>query len=189
MKIVPLGFLISALVGLSSLAPARELSGVKLPDQTVVAGKSLVLNGMGIRKATILNVKVYVAGLYLENKSGDPASVISSTKVKRLVLHFVRDVTRDQIVGAWKEGFEKNASKELPRLQGRVNTLNGWMVNFHSGEVLTFSYVPGSGIEVQVKGKVVGSVPGDDFARALFSIWLGREPPNAELKAGLLGRS
>lgn len=189
MKILSFTVLVLALVGFSAPAPARELAGVKMPDRTMVAGKSLVLNGMGIRKATILNVKVYVAGLYLEAKSTDAASVIASVKVKRLVLQFVRDVTRDQIIEAWKEGFEKNAGKDLPRLQSRIATLNGAMVKFRSGEALTFSYVPGSGIEVQVKGTVAVTLPGDDFARALFSIWLGQEPPNAELKAGLLGQS
>ena len=32
-----------------------------------------------------------------------------------------------------------------------------------------------------------GTIKGDDFAKAFFSIWLGAKPPNPELKAGLLG--
>ena len=28
---------------------------------------------------------------------------------------------------------------------------------------------------------------GDDFAKAFLSIWLGTDPPNPEIKAGLLG--
>jgi hypothetical protein len=34
-----------------------------------VAGKTLTLNGMGLREATILNIDVYVAGLYVEHPS------------------------------------------------------------------------------------------------------------------------
>ena len=30
-------------------------------------------------------------------------------------------------------------------------------------------------------------VPGDDFAKAFLAIWLGTEPPNPEIKTGLLG--
>jgi hypothetical protein len=188
-KLLPFVALIAALLGLSPSASARELAGVKMPDRTVVAGKPLALNGMGIRKATFLKVKVYVAGLYLEKKSADPAVVISSAQTKRLVLQFVRDVTRDQIAEAWEEGFEKNGGKDLPRLRARIRQLDGWMADFHSGDVLTFTYVPGSGVEVQVKGVVVGTLSGDDFARTLFSIWLGPEPPNADLKTGLLGQA
>jgi hypothetical protein len=40
---------------------------------------------------------------------------------------------------------------------------------------------------VCVNGAVKGTIAGDDFARALFAIWLGARPPNAELKTGLLG--
>jgi hypothetical protein len=62
-----------ALLGRS--AAAGKLAGVALPDSITVESKTLVLNGMGIRKATIFRAKAYVAGLYLENKSrsADPA--------------------------------------------------------------------------------------------------------------------
>jgi hypothetical protein len=40
---------------------------------------------------------------------------------------------------------------------------------------------------VSVNGAVKGTITGDDFSRAFISIWLGNEPPNPELKAGLLG--
>jgi Chalcone isomerase-like len=39
---------------------------------------------------------------------------------------------------------------------------------------------------VDVKGAAKGTIKGDDFAKAFFSIWLG-DPPNPELKSGLLG--
>jgi len=173
---------------LSSLAAARELAGVTLPDRAVVAGKAVLLNGMGIRKATFLKVKVYVAGLYLETKSADPAVVIASVQAKRLVLQFVRDVSRDQIVDAWEEGFQKNGGKDLPGLRARIRKLDSFMTDFRSGDALTFTYVPGSGVQIAVKGAALGTLPGEDFARTFFSIWFGPDPPNEELKAGLLGR-
>ena len=42
---------------------AASLAGVTLPDTAQVAGTTLVLNGLGLRKKFV--VKVYVAGLYL----------------------------------------------------------------------------------------------------------------------------
>ncbi len=61
------------------------------------------------------------------------------------------------------------------------------MTDMQAGQRLRFAYEPGAGIHVAVNGAVKGTIAGDDFARALFSIWLGSRPPNAELKAGLLG--
>jgi hypothetical protein len=52
---------------------------------------------------------------------------------------------------------------------------------------MSFTYKPRSGVLVDVGGAAKGTVEGDDFAKALLSIWLGARPPNANLKAGLLG--
>ena len=39
------------------------------------------LNGLGLRTATMLKVKVYVIGLYLENKSSDPQAIIALSSI------------------------------------------------------------------------------------------------------------
>ena len=54
---------------------------------------------------------------------------------------------------------------------------------------MSFQYKPGQGLQVEVNGAAKGNIKGDDFAKAFLSIWLGAEPPNPELKAGLLGGS
>jgi hypothetical protein len=65
--------------------------------------------------------------------------------------------------------------------------LNSWMTDIESGQRMTFVRTPGTGISVDVNGAPKGTIPGDDFARAFLSIWLGDAPPNPELKDGLLG--
>ena len=64
--------------------------------------------------------------------------------------------------------------------------LNGWMADVKSGEQVTFVYTPDMGVQVDVNGKIKGAIKGNDFAKAFFSIWLG-DPPNPELKSGMLG--
>ncbi|NUN13239.1 MAG: chalcone isomerase family protein [Myxococcales bacterium] len=167
---------------------ARSKEGVSFPDSITVDGKTLVLNGLGTREATVFNVNVYVAGLYLEQKSSDAAAILSSTGTKRLVLKFVRDVERDDIVDAWSDGFEKNAKGQLGALKSKISKLNGWMADMAEGENLSFTYIPQKGTTVEINGKSKGTIDGDDFARALFSIWLGSSPPNSGLKSGLLGK-
>ena len=56
-----------------------------------------------------------------------------------------------------------------------------------SGQQLTFVRLPHAGVQVLVNGVPRGTIEGDDFSRALMSIWLGAAPPNPELKSGLLG--
>jgi hypothetical protein len=166
---------------------AGQLAGVSLPDQLTVQGRVLVLNGMGVREATLLRVHVYVAGLYLEARSSDAARIIAAEETKRLVLSFVRDVGRDNLVTAWNEGFAKSGGPVSAGLRDRLATLNGWMVDVKRGDTLTFTQVPGKGIGVEIKGQAKGTLDGADFSRALWGIWLGDQPPNQKLKLGLLG--
>ena len=88
---------------------------------------------------------------------------------------------------AWEEGFEHNAKEQLPALHERIERLKGWMADMQSGQRLTFIHKPGAGMQVDVNGTGKGTIPGDDFATAFLSIWLGAHPPNSGLKSGLLG--
>lgn len=167
-------------------AAAAECVGVAFPDQLEVDGKVLVLNGLGLREATMLKIDVYVAGLYLERKSGDPATILGTEQTLRFAMRFVRDVEREDIVEAFTEGYE-NAADNLDALGDRIATLNRWMPSVADGDRLAFTYRPGKGLEVQVGDTVRGTIPGPDFARATLAIWLGDEPPNPGIKTGLLG--
>jgi hypothetical protein len=128
-----------------------------------------------------------VAALYTVKATSDSNAILASNSPTLLVLHFVRNVGASDLTKAWEEGFEANAKAQLPALQQRVDTLKSWMADMKKGERLTFMHKPGGGIQVDVGGTAKGTIEGDDFARPFLSIWLGPQPPNAGLKAGLLG--
>ena len=178
-----------ALIALAATtAHAGSKAGVTMPDTIKVGDKELTLNGMGLREATFLKIDVYVAGLYLEQVSSNPTEIITSNQTKRLVLRFVRDVDRDDIVKAWREGFAGNATVKLATIKPLIDRLNAWMVGFDDGDTLTFTYRPGEGLAVDVGTTRKGILKSDDFARSLFAIWLGPKPPTSALKRGLLGK-
>lgn len=177
-----------AAVAVAPIAPASaaECLGVTLPDSSEVAGQTLVLNGVGPRLATFLDVKVYAAGLYLPAKSSDAAAIIAADEARQIQLHFVRSVDGEEIAGAWSDGFKDNAGDGLSALEPRIAQLGGMMEDMAEGDVMMFTYVPGTGTEVTIDGTAKGTIEGADFASTLFAIWLG-DPPNDEIKAGLLG--
>jgi hypothetical protein len=167
-------------------AAAKACLGINFPDQAQVDGSSLALNGLGVRKATLLKIDVYVAALYVATPSNDPNAILGSKASIKLILHFVRDVSAGDISNGFDEGFARSAKAQIPALQGRIAMLEGWMPDLTTGQQLTFIFRPGSGVQVDVNGTVKGTINGDDFAKAFLSIWLGN-PPNPEIKAGLLG--
>jgi hypothetical protein len=179
--------LIVLVASFSGLASAAECEGVSMANSVNVGGARLVLNGMGIREATLLKIDVYIAGLYLPAKTTNGNKAASDDVAKRLTLKFVREVSKQDIVNAWKEGFDKTAGGNKQALKERIQKVNGWMANMKVGDELSFTYVPEKGLEVSVKGAVKGVVEGADFMKAFFLIWLGNSPPNPGLKSGLLG--
>ncbi len=182
---VLLPFLAAAL----AVAPvlAGTLAGVTLPDTVEVGGQVLHLNGMGLREATFLRIDVYVAGLYLPHPTRDPEAILADAGPKRLVMHFVRGVGAKKLVHAWHEGFEKAAGKDLEEIRAGEKRLCSFMEDVAAGDEIVLTEIPGRGVEVTVRGRVKGVIPGRAFARALWSIWLGPNPPNEDLKEGLLG--
>ena len=171
-------------VALSAAAVhTREESGVSLPEIVAVAGRELHLDGMGLSKKAFF--KVYVAGLYLEKPTADAQAAIDTDEGKRIVLVMLRDVSRDAFVHAVETGILRNSSRSMPALRARLDLLEQALPALNRGNVLDFTYLPGVGTLMRGQGKEM-TIPGKDFADALFSAWLGMKPVNATLKRELL---
>lgn len=170
----------------ASPALAGELAGVTLADSAEVGGKTLTLNGLGLRKKAIF--KVYVAGLYLESEMSDPDAILAADAPRRVVMALVRKVSADQLCGGWEDGLEGNTPDASADLQAAFKTLCDYMDDVQAGDSLVFTYVPGTGTEVEVKGESKGTIEGKAFADALFSCWIGPKPPGEDFKEGLLGK-
>ena len=166
-------------------ALAKEVAGVSLPETTTVDGKTLKLNGAGLRKKVVF--KVYVAGLYLETPSRDAATVISSDQVKRMQLSVLRSLSSHQVSEAIEEGFEKNSKANMAALKPKLEKLETMIPNVEKGDQILLTYVPGKGTVVSAKNVEKGVIEGKDFADALFSVWLGPSPVQEDLKKALLG--
>src|SRR5262249_51531939 len=133
------------MVALTPSVHAAECIGVTMPDEYKLGADTLVLNGLGARLATMLKVRVYVAGLYLKEHAHDPAAIIGTDQPRYLELDFVRDVTKQEMTDAWGEGFKKNAGAKLPGLSNEIAMLDGAMADLAKGSKLAFAYQPGKG--------------------------------------------
>jgi hypothetical protein len=164
-------------------AHARTLAGVELPDTVVIDGNTLRLNGMGLRQATALRVKAYVGGLYLVEPSSDPAKVIASSQPKRVTMKFLRNIDRESLTSGWAESLRNVGGKST-----EISQFAALVPDVKKGDAMSFTWRPGAGLEIAANDQVRGSIPGDDFARALFTVWFGPEPGDENLKRGMLGR-
>jgi len=180
-----LSVLICVLVAIFELH-AGTLAGVTLPDTAQVGGKTLVLNGMGIR--TKFMVKVYIAGLYLEQKSSDPAAIIKADAPKQIVMKFVHGASKSQMSDAFQEGFENNSPDAAKTLKPDIDRLLAALDAVKVGDQMVFTYVPGTGTTMSINGQDKLTIAGPAFGQLMMSVWLGPKPPNADMKKGLLGQ-
>lgn len=175
---------------LFALAPsptaAAELAGVQMADSTRAGDTTLVLNGLGLRKKAIF--KVYVGGLYLESKQTDTSRILAHDGPRRMVMHFVRSVGKGSIADAWTDCLAANTPDASAEVKGQFGKLSGWMDDVSDDDQLVFTYVPGEGTAVEVKGTAKGTLEGKPFADALLACWIGPEPPSDDFRAGLLGQ-
>ena len=177
-----------AALALAAGLGAADLAGVTMPDTVTVSGKTLRLNGLGLR--TKVFFKIYVGGLYLENPTHDAARAISADETKRVVMHFLyKNVTKKQLDEAWQEGFEQNSVPIGAEAKAGLAQLEGWMADVSAGQEIVFTYEPGTGTTVELAGQKKGTIAGAEFMQALWKVWLGPHPPTADLKKGLLGKS
>lgn len=171
---------------LAAVAVAGTLASVTMPDTMDVDGQKLALNGMALRKKVIF--KVYVDGLYLPQKENSGEKILLADGMRVNVMHFLRSVEASKMNDAWLDGLKANTPGHSPELKKQFDTLCSWMEEMKDGEKLTFTYRPGKGTEVNVKGKIKGTLEGKSFADALFACWIGPKPgPGESFKKGLLG--
>jgi hypothetical protein len=177
-----------ALLGLASVLNlhAASLAGVTLPDTAQVGNTTLVLNGLGLR--TKYMVKVYVAGLYLPQKSSDAIAIINADAPKRIVMHFLHGASKKQMSDAFDESFSDNTPDLRKTMQADIDRLFGALEPVKEGDQMVFTYVPGTGTTLAINGNDKMTIAGPAFGRMLFSVWLGPKPPNAGLKKGILGQ-
>ena len=184
--IKPLFFSLAYLLIITA-AYAREVANITFPDSMQVANTKLVLNGAGLR--TKFFVKVYAGALYLKNKSNRVEGILDDNNAKRIIMHFIHDeVNKEKLTSAWIDGFKNNQDeKTYKSLVARLQTFNSYFSNLRKGDRVILDYFPSQGTQVTIKDEVKGMIPGQDFQRALLSVWLGDDPADWSLKDAMLG--
>ncbi len=166
------------------LPASVEIEGVQFPPSYKTAEVELELNCVGLMRYMYV-LKGYVAGLYLADE--EHAEDVLADVPKRLELSYFWDIAGADIGDAGDKLVAQNVDAEtLTRLRPQLDQIRALYENVRPGDRYALTYVPGRGTELALNGKPKGTIPGADFARAYFAIWLGAKPIDADLKKQLL---
>lgn len=165
-----------------------EVNGVTVPRKIEVQNKTMQLNGAGGRSKMWL--EVYVQALYLSQLSQDPKFIIDSDTEMAIRIEITSSmVSSNKLTKAMNAGFEKSAGSNLEELRPRIEQFKTLLSDpITEKDVFVLWYNPFDQTVNVIKNEVVkGKVPGFDFKKALFGIWLSDKPVDENLKKHLLG--
>jgi len=171
-------------------ASAARIEGQTFDEHIRLADAELVLNGVGMRG--VLWIKGYVAGLYLAQKGSTPEKVLAVKGAKRIQMKMLLDVEAKEFSKAFNVGIRRNSSEvENAVLKDRIDQFDHVIEligKVNKGDVVNLDFMPGRGLVLTVNGVVKGQpIPGEDLYAGILKIFIGEQPVDKKLKAGLLG--
>ena len=163
------------------------ISASEPPEAIEFEGNTLMLNGKGTR--VVFFMKVYEGSLYLESKSSDADEIINSTSPMALRIDVTSEmVTADAMKKALSEGLEKSTNNNTGPILNEIEQLSSsFNSDVSSGDFYEFIYIPELGTHVLKNSELVEIIPGFDFKKAFFGIFLSNNPIQKNLKKAMLG--
>jgi hypothetical protein len=165
-----------------------EKDGVIVPKSMEFNNEKLVLNGYGTRSKAWLDL--YVQALYLTVPSQDPQEILDSETEMAIRIEIISKlVSSKKLTKALENGFEKSCGDNLAIMQPKIDLFKNMLTDaIVDNDVFVLLYNPSEiAIEVYKNNLLKGKIPGSDFKKALFGIWLSDNPADDDLKNELLG--
>jgi len=180
-KLLPLVLL---LFSFFTLAPSYA---AEIPSEMEYKGAKLTLNGHGTRIRFFM--KAYEGSLYLESKSNNAEEIINDDVPMSIRMDVISSlVTPDAMRTALNEGLEKSTGNNTNPIIKEINQLNSSLNSeVGAGDFYEFIYLPNSGTHVLKNSESVDVIPGIEFKKAFFGIFLSNNPIQKSMKKAMLG--
>ena len=144
------------------------------------------LKGVALLRYLIF-IKAYAGAFYLpETSSGNQAL---EDIPKHLVLEYRVAISARDFADATREKIRESVSSEtFQRLLPKIESLNRLYRDVEPGDRYALTYIPGTGTRLTYNAETLGTIEGPEFARAVFSIWIGNNPIDTVFRDRLLGK-
>ncbi|MFZ5562539.1 MAG: chalcone isomerase family protein [Thermodesulfobacteriota bacterium] len=163
---------------------AAQINGAVFEKESYINQKRLTLRGAGLLRYLVV-IKAYAGAFYLDEDL--PPDRALDDAARRLVLHYFHAIPADGFAKATTTMIEKNVTPaQFARMAPRIDQMNALYRDVAPGDRYTATYIPGTGTELALNGRSLGTVPGADFSRAFFSIWIGAHPIDKGFRNDLL---
>ena len=165
-----------------------EIGGIVMPKVMKVGDQYIKMNGGGVRQKYWIDL--YIGVLYVTNKTSDADKIMNADEPMAIKLRVVSGmVSNSKLEDALRDGIDKSTGGNISPLKDRMEKMIsiGFKDDVEDGDVFDLIYVPGKGTTLQKNNAVLVTVPGLDFKKALFGVWLCDDPAQESLKKKMLG--
>lgn len=179
----------------------RSFFSLNLAAKDVKFDKSIALeNGTSVsfrNKAVFAPVafSIYSIGFYVNGTETDNMKLKNADKPMAIQLvSLYRWLKMKTLKDELRRGFSYGMDHDkefLKTIQKRIDTFIDLLMtkgDRYMGKYkrVTFFYQPGKGTHVSYKGEIIGVIPGHDFKKALFGIWLNNNCANDEIRKKMI---
>jgi hypothetical protein len=178
--LLPLLILISAF----ALSP---INAAEAPSSMEYQGTKLILNGQGTRVKFFM--KVYDTSLYLGSQSSNAEEILNSNEAMAIRMDVTSTmVTTDAMRDALNTGLVKSTGDNTAPIAEEIKRLiSTFDSDVTDSDFFEFIYMPDAGINVLKNSTYIDTIPGIEFKKAFFGIWLSNNPIQKNLKKAMLG--
>ena len=183
---------VAAILALTCPAAANQpssvyIAGVPFATMYPTPDGKLTFRGGALLRYMVF-IKAYAGALYLPDKADHRQAL--GVVPRRLELSYFQAISAEDFAKATRNKMADNVTPEaLAALDERLQRFNALYRDVKPGDRYALTYLPGQGTELALNGQSLGRIEGDDFAAAVFAIWLGPEPIDQSFKMGLLGET
>ena len=179
--------LLPCLILFLSLFAIMPVLAIELSNNIEYQETKLTLNGHGTRIKFFM--KVYESSLYLESLSSNADEIINNDAPMSIRIDVMSSlVTPDAMKTALNEGLVKSTGNNTGPLMKEINQLNAtFNTEVGSGDFYEFTYLPDSGTHILKNSNYIDTIPGIEFKKAFFGIYLSSNPIQKSLKKAMLG--
>jgi hypothetical protein len=167
----------------SSNTFAQQISGVWFNENYLDQGINMSLQGTGLK--SLLFFRAFAAGFY--KGQGDDLDVLGNYP-KRIEVEYFVSIPRQKLNSFTIDIMKQNMSPaDLEALKDEIKQMGIYFVDLKPGDRFSLTYIPSVGTKFAHNNQLVGIIKGQKFARALFSVWIGKKPFDSRLKEQVLG--
>ena len=153
-------------------------------DEVLKVG-SKELNLLGVGKYEFFFFDVYTASFYAE-QTCTIEQVLEPGQHKALILYYHREISPSKFIDVSTDTIRKGSPTLSQEVQSGLQMISEMFLPVQEGDRYVLTYEPDVGTKLYHNRELLGIIPGAEFAKAYFGIWLSKDSVSSSLRDELL---